>query len=201
MSRIPQQIGDVSALEDYSFGPTSLSWWAVTGFMLIEGMGFVLAIGAYYFLVHNEHHWPPVAPPPLFWASVLTALAVLSEGVNVWVSRAGKAQALWPVRISLVLITAIGVALLALRGYEMHAMNVRWDQNAYGSIVWALLVLHTVHLATDVFDSGVLAVMAWLKPMDGRRYSDVADNALYWHFIVWSWVVLYAVIYWSPRWI
>jgi len=29
----------------------------------------------------------------------------------------------------------------------------------------------------------------------------VSDNALYWHFIVWSWVVLYVVIYWVPRWL
>ena len=30
--------------------------------------------------------------------------------------------------------------------------------------------------------------------------SDVADNELYWHFIVLSWVVLYAIVYWVPRW-
>ncbi|HVJ37695.1 MAG TPA: hypothetical protein VM687_07805 [Stenotrophomonas sp.] len=202
MTRAPQVVGDVSALPDYSFGPTSLGWWGVVGFMLIEGMGFVLAIGAYYFLVHNEHHWPPTgAPPPLAWATALTALSLLSELPNVWLSRMAHAQRLWPVRIGLTLMTVLGLAVLALRGFEMHAMNARWDQTAYGSIVWALLVLHTVHMATDVFDSGVLAALSWFKPMDGRRYSDVADNALYWHFIVWSWVVLYGVIYWTPRWV
>lgn len=201
MKRTPQVIGNVASLPDYSFGPTSLGWWGVLGFMLIEGMGFVLAIGAYYFLLHNEHHWPPGAPPPLRWASLLTGLAVLSEWPNLWIKRAAQAQRLWPVRIGMVLMTVLGLVLLALRGLEMHAMNVRWDHTAYGSIVWALLLLHTTHMATDVFDSAVLTALTWLKPMEGRHYADVADNALYWHFIVWSWVALYGVIYWTPRWL
>jgi heme/copper-type cytochrome/quinol oxidase subunit 3 len=90
--------------------------------------------------------------------------------------------------------------LLGLRTMEFTVLNVRWDQNAYGSIVWALLALHTLHMATDTFDSGVLAAIAFLKKFDGRKFSDVVDNALYWHFIVWSWVVLYVVVYWTPRW-
>jgi len=201
MNRTPEVVGDVAALPDHDFGATTLGWWAVMGFMLIEAMGFVLAIGAYYFLVHNEHQWPPAAPPPLFWATLLTLSALATEVPNLLLVRAAKAQRLWPVRIGLTLITVLGLALLVLRGYEMHAMNVRWDQTAYGSIVWALLVLHTVHMATDVFDSGVLAALSWFKPMDGRRFSDVADNGMYWHFIVWSWVVLYGVIYGTPHWL
>jgi heme/copper-type cytochrome/quinol oxidase subunit 3 len=98
-------------------------------------------------------------------------------------------------------MTAVGVALLAIRAMEFTVLNVRWDQNAYGSAVWALLTLHTLHTATDVYDTGVLAALAFVKHFDGRKFSDVDDNALYWHFIVWSWVVLYAVVYWTPRWL
>ena len=105
------------------------------------------------------------------------------------------------VRIGLVLMVAIGLALLAVRAFEFTALNVRWDTNAYGSIVWAILALHTLHTATDVYDSAVLAVLVFVKKVDGRKFSDVADNALYWHFIVWSWVVLYGVVYWTPRWL
>jgi heme/copper-type cytochrome/quinol oxidase subunit 3 len=98
-------------------------------------------------------------------------------------------------------MTLVGVVLLAIRAMEFTALNVSWDKNAYGSIVWAILALHTLHMATDTFDSGVLAALAFVKKFDGRRFSDVADNALYWHFIVWSWVVLYVVVYWTPRWL
>jgi heme/copper-type cytochrome/quinol oxidase subunit 3 len=35
--------------------------------------------------------------------------------------------------------------------------------------------------------------------MDGRRFSDVEDNAAYWHFVTGAWIVIYVLIYWLPR--
>ena len=32
-----------------------------------------------------------------------------------------------------------------------------------------------------------------------RRFSDVNDNAVYWDFVVVSWLPIYALIYWFPR--
>jgi cytochrome c oxidase subunit III len=102
-----------------------------------------------------------------------------------------------------VLMTVLGMAMIGLRAIEFGsgALNVGWGSNAYGSAVWAIMALHTLHLVTDVYDSAVLAVLSFVKTFDGRKFSDVTDNALYWHFIVWSWVVLYVVVYWTPRWV
>jgi cytochrome c oxidase subunit III len=201
VSRRVVVLGDVGELPDYAFGPTSLGWWAVFGFMLIEGAGFVLAIGAYFFLLPFEQHWPPAASPDLLWGTLTTALGIASVVPNVWVDRRAHECKLQPVQRGLVLMTTIGVAMIALRAFELGALNVRWDQNAYGSIVWALMLLHTVHLVTDVYDSAVLMVMSYTKEMTGRRFSDVSDNALYWHFIVGSWIVIYLVVYGVPRWV
>ena len=202
MRRGTTVVGDLSALPDHAFGSTSLGWWGVVGFMLIEGMGFVLVLGAYYFLLANETSWPPAnQPPSLTWGTLFTLLAVLSELPNQWIKRCAQRYDLAAVRIGMVVMVVVGLALLGLRALEFSALNVRWDTNAYGSIVWAILALHTLHLATDVYDSVVLGVLVFVKKVDGRKFSDVADNALYWHFIVWSWVVLYAVLYWTPRWL
>ena len=193
---------DLASLPEYAFGPTSLGWWGVLGFMLIEGMGFVLAIAVYFYLLPFEQRWPPEQrAPDLLWGSLFTAVAVLSEIPNVWVNRVAHRQSRHAVQFGLWLMVAIGLGLLVVRGFEFASLNVRWNENAYGSIVWALMLLHTTHTATDVYDSIVLAALASTHPMNGRRYSDVSDNALYWHFIVWSWVVLYAVVYWVPRWL
>ena len=201
MSRRWLPSGDVSTLPDYAFGASSMGYWGVMGFMLIEGMAFVLAIGAYFYLLPNEPHWPPHSgPPPLFWGTVFTVVALLSEIPNIWIVQRAKAQDLRGVKIGIVAMILFCLALVVVRGFEMHAMNVRWDVTAYGSIVWAILALHTFHTITDLYDSGVLGAIVFFKEMDGRRFSDVADNALYWHFIVWSWVLLYLVVYWTPRW-
>ena len=34
---------------------------------------------------------------------------------------------------------------------------------------------------------------------NGRRFSDVSDNAFYWDFVVLSWLPIYFLIYWVPR--
>lgn len=198
----PQRIvASVAHLPDYAFGPASLGWWGTIGFMLIEGMAFVLAAGAYFYLMPIDSRWPPASPPPmLLYGSLFTAVALLSEAPNAWLNRAAHKGELGKVRAGLVLMGAIGVALLVLRGFEFTALNERWDHNAYGSILWALLMMHTVHVGTDIFDTIVLAVLVFVKPVDGRKLSDVSDNALYWHFVVLTWLAIYALIYLVPRW-
>jgi cytochrome c oxidase subunit III len=197
-------IGDVdlSELPDYLFGPGSVGFWGGLAFMLIEGMGFVLAIGAYFYLMPFEREWPPTAPPPpLFWATAGVVVALLSEIPNVLTSRRAKAQDKRGVQLWITVTALAGVVLLVLRGFEFAAFDVRWDTNAYGSIVWALLIMHFLDLITDVYDSIVLAALVFLKPVDGRKFSDVDDNALFWHFIVVTWVVVYVIVYWVPRWV
>ena len=76
----------------------------------------------------------------------------------------------------------------------------RWREyaNAYGSIVWFLLVLHT-HLVIDAIDTAVLAALLYPGPFEGKRFVDVSESALYWYFVVLSWLPIYAVIYIAPR--
>jgi cytochrome c oxidase subunit 3 len=193
-------VGDVSQLPDYAFGTTALGWWGTLGFMLIEGMAFVLGIGTLFYLLPQQPAWPPAsAPPDLVDGTLFTAVIVLSEIPNVIAAKAAKACDSRRVRICLSIAVAIGLVLAVIRGFEFGALNERWDRNAYGSIVWALLLMHTVHVATDVYDTIVLAVLAYAKPIDGRRFSDVEDNAAYWHFVTGAWIVLYVLIYWLPR--
>jgi heme/copper-type cytochrome/quinol oxidase subunit 3 len=201
MSLPVRVVDDIGGLPTHGFGPKGLGWWGVMGFMLIEGMAFVLAIGGYFYLMEYEQRWPPTAPPPdLAWGTLFTALAVLSLLPNLWLDRRAHAQDLPAVRRGLVVMTALGVLLMAIRAAEIAALNELWYENAYASITWALLLLHTLHTATDLYDTGVLAALIHAKPVDGRKFSDVADNSLYWHFIVWSWVLIYLVLYWVPRW-
>lgn len=200
MRRATTVVGDLSGLPDHAHGAASLGWWGVVGFLLIAGMGFVLAIGAYCVLLADEGSGPP-ANPPLPWATLFTLLALLSEAPNRWVEKRAERHDLAGVRVGLVLMVAIGLALLVVRAFEFAALDVRWHTNAYGSIVWAILALHTLHTATGVYAGAVRAALVFVEKADGRRLSNVAGHALYWRFVVCSWVVLYGVVYWTPRWL
>jgi hypothetical protein len=50
------------------------------------------------------------------------------------------------VRIGLIIMSLLGIAPLIVRVFEFPAMHIAWDQNAYGSIVWVMLGLHTTHI-------------------------------------------------------
>jgi heme/copper-type cytochrome/quinol oxidase subunit 3 len=56
-------------------------------------------------------------------------------------------------------------------------------------------------LATDTADTAVLALLMFTGPLEGRRFSDVNDNAFYWYFVVLAWIPIYAVVYLAPRWL
>jgi heme/copper-type cytochrome/quinol oxidase subunit 3 len=103
------------------------------------------------------------------------------------------------VRIGLVILGVIGFALMIVRALEFTTLNVRWDDSAYGSVVWVLLGLHTFNLITDYIDSLVLTALMFKSPLEGKRFVDVAENAGYWDFVVVSWLPIYAVVYWGAR--
>ncbi|MBP0445404.1 cytochrome c oxidase subunit 3 [Roseomonas sp. SSH11] len=182
-------------------GTASLTWWGTLAFMLIEGMGFALAIGSYLYLVSVAAEWPPggVPPDPL-WGTAVTAVFVISIVPNLLLSRWAGEEDLRKVRIGIVLMSVLGLVPLALRVFEFSALNMSWDSNAYGSITWLLLGLHTTHLVTDVADTFVLAAVMFTRHGDNkRRYGDVQDNALYWNFVTLTWLPVYACLYGIPR--
>jgi cytochrome c oxidase subunit I+III len=103
------------------------------------------------------------------------------------------------VRICLLASIAFGLVFSAVRGFEFAALNVQWDTNAYGSIIWALLALHTTHIGTDLADTMVLTALMFTRHGHGRRFVDVSENSFYWYFVVLTWLPIYAVIYLVPR--
>jgi len=193
---------DLAKLPNYGFGSRMTNYWGTLAFILLEGTGFALAIGTYLYLMTVNPRWPVDAPPPgLPPGSLLTLFMVVSAIPNYFVKYWARHERLKSIRIGLVLMTLIGLVLLAIRAFEFPALNISWDTNAYGSIVWFLLGLHTTHLLTDVGDTAVLTVLMFTRHAEaGRRYSDVEDNGVYWDFVVLSWLPIYALIYWMPRW-
>jgi heme/copper-type cytochrome/quinol oxidase subunit 3 len=200
--RKPVFATDLSSLPTHAFGHRSLTWWGVCSFFLIEGTAFVLAIAAYFFLMSQEQAWPP--PPyraPDFLAGTLfTILLLLSEIPNTMAKKAAEHGQLRKLRWLLLVMSAIGLALLVLRAFEFNSMNIYWYENAYGSVIWMLLVLHTTHIGTDWVDTLVLAgLMHGKHGMEGRRFVDCSENAMYWRFVWLCWLPIYFLIYWLPR--
>jgi len=191
---------DVANLPSYGFGHRSLMWWGTAGMIVIEGMAFAFMIVIYFYFRSLSDTWPAGGDAPdLVWGTLNLALILLSAIPNVATDKAAINHDLPKVRAGLVTLSVFGVVLLVVRALEFTTLNVRGDESAYGSAVWMLLGLHTFNLITDVADSLVLTAVMFKEPLEGKRFVDVAENSGYWNFVVVSWVPIYAVVYWGPR--
>jgi cytochrome c oxidase subunit III len=195
--------GDLAELQTEAYGHRSLTWWGVVAFFLIEGSAFALAIATYFYLQGGEQSWPPepFQPPDLLAGTLFTILLLASEIPNIILKRAAEKKDLRKLKRFMLGMVGIGALLLVLRAFEFASLNVRWTDNAYGSIIWALLVLHVTHFVTDYVDTIVLTCLMFTRhAAEGRRHVDVAENAMYWRFVWLTWLPIYVLIYWIPRW-
>lgn len=193
---------DVSGLQEYAFGLRSPMWWGTVGIMLIEGTMFAGLIAAYFFLRFRAAEWPPnQLPPELLWATVNTLILLASCWPNRCAKKAAEREDLRAVRLWMVIADLFAVAFIAVRCLEFQSLNCLWTDNAYASVVWVLLGFHTAHLVTDFLDTLVLTTLMFTGPLKGKRFVDVSENALYWYFVVASWLPIYVTIYWAPRWL
>jgi cytochrome c oxidase subunit I+III len=191
---------DVSGLPTVVFGHRSLTWWGIIGMMAIEGTMFAIVLSSYFYLRTRVTDWPPgVMPPALTYGVLNTALFVISIVPNQWTKKRAIAGDYRRTLLGLLIIAVLGIGNIALRWGEFKSLNCQWDMNAYASILWSILGLHTVHLLTDWFDTVVLTVLFFKGPMEGKRFMDAEENCDYWYFVVFTWLPIWFVLYFAPR--
>jgi len=199
-----RSVMDLRALPDVVFGPRDIMWWGTLGFVLIEGFTLVLCAAAYVYLTQNFSTWPPQnTPRPSLVAPTVQVVVMLVSLVPArWTARAARRYDLGTVRIGLVVASAFGAAIVGLRAWELLvSLNVKWDANAYGSVQWLVLGSHATLLAVELIEIVGMTLIFWLAPVEEKHMSDVADMVFYWYFMVLSWLPLYVLCFWLPRWL
>lgn len=191
---------DVSRLPTVVFGPRTTLWLGFVGVIIVESMMILLISVAYFYLRARETDWPPgVMPPPLGVATVNTAVLVISTVPAVWLKRAAEQGNSGRVRTWLLVLSAAAVTTLVLSGGAFASLNIRWDTDAYGSLVWMLLGTEVVVLVAAALQIWVpTAYMVWGK-IEGRRFMNVYQSADYWLLAIVLWLASWAVIYVAPR--
>lgn len=197
-----RRVLDVGALPDYAFGHSGLIWWGTVGFMVIEGSMLLLVLLTYFVLRTRVPEWPPGLPNPDVTLGTLNTLVLLASLVpNQMCKKAAEEMETRRVRRLMLVMIAFAVAFLAIRAFEFGSLAAAWDTNAYGSIVWFVMGLHTAHLLTDFGDTVVLAALMHTSHVKPKRFVDVSENCLFWYFVVAIWIPVYVVIYFAPRWL
>ena len=195
---------DLRGLPDVVFGSRDIMWWGTLGFVLIEGFTLALCAAAYLYVTQNFPTWTPQNTPlPFVVAPTVQVVVMLASLVPAaWTARAAKRYDVSAVRIGLTIATAFGIAIVGLRAWDLLvSLNVKWDANAYGSVQWLVLGAHATLLAVELVEIGGMMLIFWLAPVEEKHLSDVTDMVFYWYFMVASWLPLYVLCFWLPRWL
>jgi len=201
---------DVSDLPHHDFDTVDPVWWGNNGLLAIETSMFVILIATYFYLRQNFAEWPPplaqlTAPlnplPDLGPGTWNTALLLFSVLPIVLVDLCARRGYQLGAQVGLVICLLCGAGAMTLRSFEFAAVKFRWDSNAYGSVVWFLLGMHFAHLLTLTCETVLLTLWAFLREFDMKHRLDMTALAIYWYWVVGVWLVIYGVVYWSPRWL
>jgi cytochrome c oxidase subunit III len=198
--RVRKEVIDVLELPSYAFGHRSIMWWATAGMIAIEATFFAFAAFTYFYVWTRVDVWPPAAEPPsLVWGTLNLVVMLASLIPNYATKKCAENEDRKGLRRAMGVGLIFAAIFLVLRIFEFGALNVRWDSNAYGSAVWMLLGLHTVHLLTDFYDTLILWLLMGKGPLEGKKFVDASENAFYWKFVVIAWVPIYVIVYWGSR--
>jgi heme/copper-type cytochrome/quinol oxidase subunit 3 len=190
---------DVSDLPTTAPGSRTPLWWGVVGMITIESTIFAMLAVTYFYLRGGASVWPPAdVAPNLLLRGVELGILLASAVPMIAVELAVKRRSLAGMRLWLGIATLLGLAFVALRFYQFHAMTFRWNSHAYGSIVWTILGMHTTHSIAASVENIVFMVLLFVGPLEERHLLDLRLNALYWYFVVLAWVPLFAILYLDP---
>jgi cytochrome c oxidase subunit I+III len=198
---------DVGELPTEAFGERAPLWWGVLLMVIIESTMFAMLFVTYLYVRNEFDVWPPAAtPPPDRLPGLLALIALLVSAVPQWLVDemayrriAGGDQRV--IAWTLVAASVTGLLVLVPRAYEFAAMHARWDSNAYGSVVWTILGMHTFHVVTSTVETIIFTVYTFVRPLDEHHRVDLSTNSLYWYFVVGWWLPAYALLYFGPSWL
>lgn len=207
----PRAVIDVSDLPGSAMDHRSPIWWGNLLLLLIETTMIALLVATYFYLrVVDISLWPPPKvnqlpilyhPVPSLLIPTINLLVILAGLVPmIWTDRACLARNAGAVKAGLLLWMLFGIASIVLRFYEFPALHFRWNDNAYASVVWTLLGLHLSHLIACTAENSIMAAWVLTKGLDDKHARDVRVTATYWYWIAGVWVLLYVLVYWTPRW-
>jgi cytochrome c oxidase subunit 3 len=193
-------LADVGALPRTVFGHRALMWWGTLGFVIIEGTTLFVCVVSYLYLRRNFSTWPPehVSRPDLLIPTIQVCLMLASILPMILADRASRRMDLPGVRRWFLVCSILALAMTVLRWFEFDALNVRWDSNAYGSVAWATLTVHSTLLLLELAETVAFTILLFGREVEERDLSGASDNAFYWYFLIGAWVPLYALLFLSP---
>lgn len=189
------------ALPVKATGPRAPGWWGMVSVIATESMLFACLFASYIFLMGSIEAFGAEGGkyPPLGLPIPMTVLLLSSSVAMYWGERGIRRGDQMRLRIGMAVSFVLGVAFLVLQAIEYSNKHARPSTSAYDSLFYTITFTHGMHVFVGLLMSGVTQVRAWLGHFTARRHLAVQNTGLYWHFVDAVWIVVFAVLYLSPR--
>ncbi len=188
--------------------PISRGRLAVLLWLVVESMFFMGLLGAFIVVRLGASEWPPsyryndvIYQPlrvdmaaPIVNAVVLTSAMV----VAILAQRAARRNDRAGTRKLLGIVTALGVAFLAIMTYEfIHeaGKGLTLRSGSYGAYVFVISAAHGVHVLAGIIWQLIVLGPSLDLPAGGVNKDRVEYLGLYWGFVTFVWFVLLVLLY------
>jgi len=165
-----------------------------------EVMFFGGLVSAFLVLRATAAVWPPPLQPRLpVGVTAVNTLVLFASSVAMAAAlqalHRGDTRAL--VR-RLGLAAALGAGFLLVQGYEwvrLVSFGLTLSSDAYGTTFYSLIGAHAAHVLGALVWVAVVALLAARGRFTDGRTGALRACAIYWHFVVALWPVLFVTVY------
>jgi cytochrome c oxidase subunit III len=164
-------------------------------FLAVAGSLFALFSSAYMMRMHMGADWRPLPVPPLLWLNtgVLIASSVALHRAQV----AARGNNMNGVREAVLAGGLLALAFLAgqlLAWRQLDAAGYFLASNPANSFFYLLTAVHGLHVLGGLVALARAAGRVWSGEDADRVRLSVELCAIYWHFLLFVWLVLFALL-------
>ena len=165
-----------------------------------EIMFFGGLVSAFLILRMTSALWPPPLQPrlPIGVTGVNTLVLLASSVAMAAASRALERADMRGLVQRLLVAAGLGVAFLAVQGYEwvrLVSFGLTLSSGAYGGTFYTLIGTHAAHVVAAVIWVAATVLLAARRRFADGRTGPLRACAIYWHFVVALWPILYVAVY------
>lgn len=167
-------------------------------FIAAEVMFFAGLVSAYFVLRMGAAQWPPPLQPRLpVFVTGLNTLVLLGSSLALMRTLRVRDHRTDVVR-GLTVTAVLGVVFLAVQGYEWASLlsyGLTLQSGAYGATFYSLIGVHGLHVCGALVWLAVVRVAVARGRLLEPPAAALRACAMYWHFVVALWPVLYVAVY------
>lgn len=182
-------------------GSASIGWWGTILLIANETILFIVLLSVYFYLRANSLQWLPVdASIPDVILPIIATTILLISSVFAQMSLQTLQNALQG-RSTLFLLSSLacGAVFIAIQIYATSSLSLFPPENAYESLFLLIIAIHLVHVLIGLIAMTFVNMWVATGSVTSIHRGYLQNVVLYWHFIVFIWLIIFAVLYLSIR--